>query len=47
MSNRNRLTLSDRIIIEAGIAAKKTFYAIGEELGRPTSTIIREVKITV
>ena len=44
MSNRNRLTLSDRIIIEAGIAAKKSFYSIAKELRRSTSTVIREVQ---
>lgn len=44
MSNRNRLTLSDRIIIEAGIHAKYSFNRIAREIGRETSTVIREVR---
>ena len=44
MSNYNRITLKERVRIEAGIYAKKSFSQIAEELGRSTSSITREVK---
>ena len=44
MSNRNRLCLKDRVRIEAGIYAKKSFSRIAREIGRQPSTVIREVK---
>ena len=44
MSNYNRITFKERVRIEAGIYAKKSFGQIAKELGRSTSSIIREVK---
>lgn len=44
MSNYNRITFKERVRIEAGIYAKKSFSQIAEELGRSTSSITREVK---
>ena len=44
MSNYNRITFKERVRIEAGIYAKKSFRQIAEELGRSPSSIIREVK---
>lgn len=44
MSNYNRIILKERVRIEAGIYAKKSFGEIVEELGRSTSSITREVK---
>ena len=44
MSNYNRIILKERVRIEAGIYAKKSFGEIAEELGRSTSSITREVK---
>lgn len=44
MSNYNRIILKERVRIEAGIYAKKSFGEIAEELGRSTSSITREVR---
>ncbi len=44
MSNYNRITFKERVRIEAGIYAKKSFSQIAKELGRSTSSIVREVK---
>ena len=44
MSNYNRLDLKERVRIEAGIYAEKSFSLIAEELGRNKSSITREVK---
>lgn len=44
MSNYNRITFKERVRIEAGIYAKKSFSQIAKELGRSTSSITREVK---
>ena len=44
MSNYNRITFKERVRIEAGIYAQKSFRQIAEELGRSTSSITREVK---
>lgn len=44
MSNYNRMSFKERVRIEAGIYAKKSFSQIAEELGRSTSSITREVK---
>ena len=44
MNNYNRITFKERVRIEAGIYAKKSFSKIGKELGRSTSSITREVK---
>ncbi len=44
MSNYNRITFKERVRIEAGIYAKKSFSRIAKELGRSTSSITREVK---
>ena len=44
MSNYNRISFKERVRIEAGIYAKKSFSQIAEELGRSTSSITREVK---
>lgn len=44
MSNYNRITFKERVRIEAGIYARKSFSQIARELGRSTSSIIREVK---
>ena len=40
---RRRLSLQDRVTIGIGIALGRSFAAIAVELGRPTSTISREV----
>jgi transposase, IS30 family len=40
---RPRLTLADRIEIQAGIHAGESLRSIGRRLGRPASTIMREV----
>jgi IS30 family transposase len=42
-SSRPRLTLEDRIEIQAGIYANESLRAIGQRLGRPASTIKREI----
>ena len=44
MGNYNRITFKERVRIEAGIYAKKSFSQIAKELGRSTSSITREVK---
>lgn len=44
MSNYNRITFKERVRIEAGIYAKKSFREIAREIGRSTSSVIREVK---
>ncbi len=44
MSNYNRITIKERVRIEAGIYAKESFSKIAKELGRSTSSITREVK---
>jgi len=44
MGNYNRITYKERVRIEAGIYAKKSFSQIAKELGRSTSSIVREVK---
>ena len=44
MGNYNRITFKERVRIEAGIYAKKSFSQIAKELGRSTSSIVREVK---
>ena len=44
MSNYNRITFKERVRIEAGIYAHESFSKIAEDLGRSTSSIIREVK---
>lgn len=44
MGNYNRITFKERVRIEAGIYAKKSFSKIAEEIGRSTSSITREVK---
>ena len=44
MSNYNRITFKERVRIEAGIYARKSFSRIAKELGRSTSSITREVK---
>lgn len=44
MSNYNRISFKERVRIEAGIYARKSFRQIAEELGRSTSSITREVK---
>ena len=44
MGNYNRITFKERVRIEAGIYAKKSFSQIAKELGRRTSSITREVK---
>lgn len=44
MSNYNRITFKERVRIEAGIYANKSFSEIAKELGRSTSSITREVK---
>ena len=44
MSNYNRITFKERVRIEAGLYAGKSFSQIAKELGRSTSSIAREVK---
>lgn len=44
MSNYNRITFKERVRIEAGIYAKKSFSHIAKEIGRSTSSVTREVK---
>ena len=44
MSNYNRITYKERVRIEAGIYAKKTYSEIAKELERSTSSIIREIR---
>ena len=44
MGNYNRITYKERVRIEAGIYARKSFSQIAKELGRSTSSIVREVK---
>ena len=39
MSNYSRITFKERVRIEAGISAKKSFSQIAEELGRTTKAI--------
>ena len=40
----NQMTLTDRIAIEAGIAAGKTFKEIAAKIHRNPATISREIK---
>ena len=40
---RPRLTLADRIQIECGVKIKESMNSIGQRLGRPASTILREI----
>src|SRR5690349_15269592 len=40
---RPRLTLEDRIEIQAGVHANESLRSIGRRLGRPASTIKREI----
>ena len=42
--NNTRLTLSDRVSIEAGLYAHKTFKEIAKETGKHPSTISREIR---
>lgn len=42
---RPRLTLADRIQIEVGVAANESLNSIGKRLGRPASTIKRELDV--
>lgn len=44
MSNYNRITFKERVRIEAGIYAKKSFSQMAKEIGRSTSSVTREVK---
>jgi len=44
MSNYNRITFKERVRIEAGIYARKSFSQIAKEIGRSTSSVTREVK---
>ena len=44
MSNYNRITFKERVRIETGIYAKKSFSQIAKEIGRSTSSVTREVK---
>ena len=44
MGNYNRITFKERVRIEAGIYANKSFSKIAEEIGRSTSSVTREVK---
>lgn len=44
MSNYNRITFKERVRIEAGIYAKKSFSQIAKEIVRSTSSVTREVK---
>ena len=44
MSNYNRITFKERVRIEAGVYAEKSFSQIAGELGRSVSSITREVK---
>lgn len=44
MGNYNRMTLKERVRIEAGIYAKKSFSQIAKDIGRSTSSVTREVK---
>ncbi len=44
MSNYHRITFKERVRIEAGIYARKSFGQIAKELGRSTSSITRKVK---
>lgn len=44
MSNYNRITFKERVRIEAGIYAKKSFSQIAKEIGRSTLSVTREVK---
>lgn len=39
-----RLTAMDRLVIETGLNAGKTPYAIAQEIGRPPKTVMREIK---
>lgn len=39
----DRLTLQDRQQIAAGLREEMTYAAIGRRIGRPTSTVTREV----
>ena len=44
MNKYNRITYKERLRIEAGIYAGKSFAQIAKEIGRSTSSITREVK---
>lgn len=44
MSNYNRITFKERVRIEAGIYAKRSFGEIAKDLGRSVSSITREVR---
>ena len=43
-AEKNRITLSERVIIEAGIYARKTFKKIANEIRKHPSTVSREIK---
>ena len=45
MSNYNRITFKERVRIEAGIYAKKSFSHIAKEIGRSTSSVTREANL--
>ena len=45
MSNYNRITFKERVRIEAGIYAKKSFSQIAKEIGRSTSSVTREANL--
>lgn len=42
-----RLTVEDREQIAYGLASGQTFTAIGQRIGRPTSTVTREVRLNM
>lgn len=42
---RPRLTLQDRVEIEVGVRVQESLHAIGKRLGRPASTIKREIDV--
>lgn len=42
MSNYNRITFKERVRIEAGIYAKKSFSQIAKEIVRSTSSVLLE-----
>lgn len=39
-----RLTVSDRLAIEAGLKSGKTVYGIAKELLRPVTMVVREIR---
>lgn len=44
MAKNTHLTLSNRIAIEVGLRARKSFSAIAEKLGKAPTTISKEVR---